>query len=188
MHTNSAAYLVGKERRRRSCRTLCSVSYATLHSGATDVCFHESALTLSLGYFSLKVTPSLRPSDLWLQLLDKHLEGHVPLSRDDLMVAHSMEMIFELHTLLRDYANRAEKLLDAIAWILVQKYLWAMAASPRTGLGNRSTDLGTIVPAPEACQQLVDSRLGLLLAAPHVVSRYTSEVRVDTLSIRTLPY
>ncbi|XP_037564870.2 endothelin-converting enzyme 2 [Dermacentor silvarum] len=124
-----------------------------------------------------QVTPSLRPSDLWLQLLDKHLEGHVPLSHDDLMVAQSMEMIFELHTLLRDYANRAEKLLDAIAWILVQKYLWAMAASPRTGLGNRSTDLGTIIPAPEACQQLVDSRLGLLLAAPHVVSRYTSEVR-----------
>ncbi|XP_075540023.1 endothelin-converting enzyme 2-like [Dermacentor variabilis] len=124
-----------------------------------------------------KVTPSLRPSDLWLQLLHKHLAGHVLLTRDDFMVAHSLQMLTELDTLLKDYANRAEKLLDAISWILVQKYLWAMAASPRRVFGNRSADIGAIVYAPEACQQLVDSRLGLLLAAPHVVARYTSEVR-----------
>ncbi|KAH6933421.1 hypothetical protein HPB50_014799 [Hyalomma asiaticum] len=125
---------------------------------------------------SCKTTPSLRPPDLWLHLLNKHLARHVPLSPNDTIVAHSREMLGELDTLLSDYAHKAEKLLDAIAWVLVQTFLWAMAGSPRTVFRNDSTSDRDVL-ARAACRQLVDSRLGLLPAAPYVVKRYTQEIR-----------
>ncbi|KAL1473584.1 hypothetical protein MTO96_038581 [Rhipicephalus appendiculatus] len=121
-------------------------------------------------------TPSLRPPDLWLQLLGKQLAKYVTLSPDDTMGVHSTEMLGELDTLLSDYAQKAQTLLDAIAWILVQTYLWAMTGWPRTAFRNHSGS-DTNVFVHEACHRLVDSRLGLLRAAPYLVKRYTRQVR-----------
>ncbi|KAH7955350.1 hypothetical protein HPB52_000468 [Rhipicephalus sanguineus] len=100
----------------------------------------------------------------------------VTLSPSDVVVVHSTEMLGELDTLLSDYAQKAQTLLDAIAWILIQTYLWAMAGSPRMAFRDHGSS-GTNVLVHEACHQLVDSRLGLLYAAPYLVKRYTLQVR-----------
>lgn len=135
----------------------------------------------------MKVTPSLRPPDLWLQLLGKQLATHVTLSPSDTVVVHSAEMLGELDALLRDYSQSAPTLLDAIAWIIVQTYLWAMTGWPRPSFRNQSSSDRNVF-AHEACHRLVDSRLGLLRAAPRVVKRYTRQVRkqlADILQVLT---
>ncbi|XP_065287723.1 endothelin-converting enzyme 1-like isoform X2 [Dermacentor albipictus] len=128
-------------------------------------------------------TQSWFPLWQFQQLLQKHLVDHVLLSPDDTMVAHSTEMLAELDALLRDYADRAEKLLDAVAWTLVQTYLWAMVSSPSTAFGSGSMMIYTLFHVRQACQKLVDSRLGLLRAAPRIVYRhtYTTRGRIDDM-------
>ncbi|XP_075744281.1 neprilysin-2-like [Rhipicephalus microplus] len=123
-----------------------------------------------------QATPSLRPPDPWLQLLGKQLPTHVTLSPSDTVGVHSAEMLGELDDLLRDYSQSAPTLLDAIAWIIVQTYLWAMTGWPRTSFRNQSSSDRNVL-AHGACHRLVNSRLGLLRAAPRVVKRYTRQVR-----------
>ncbi|XP_077507888.1 neprilysin-1-like [Amblyomma americanum] len=121
-----------------------------------------------------KMTPSLRDLGLWEDVLNRHLRGLVRLTSDDTVVVHSRHLLAEIEQLLADYAERAETLLDAIAWVLVQTFLWAVADAPLIVFG---TNQRTLEGKRTACLQFVDSRLGLLSAAKHLTARYTVEVR-----------
>ncbi|KAK8763445.1 hypothetical protein V5799_033950 [Amblyomma americanum] len=114
-------------------------------------------------------------ADLWHQLLVKHLNGSkIVLDANDTVLAHSSVLLMGLDKLFVAYASRSERLLEGVAWVFVERYLWTAGEAPNLRF---ATGVSTREEKAAACILQVDSRLGIRSAAAHVRERFNASSR-----------
>ncbi|XP_049520671.1 endothelin-converting enzyme 1-like [Dermacentor silvarum] len=113
--------------------------------------------------------------DLWYELLVKNLAGSsVHVYVNDTVVAHSGHLLSALDTLFAAYSRTPEKLLQGMAWLIIQRFLWAAAEMPSLRFSNAHSAL---LSKRAACIDLVDNRLGLRSAAGWLRRRFDATHR-----------
>ncbi|XP_054923099.1 endothelin-converting enzyme 1-like [Dermacentor andersoni] len=113
--------------------------------------------------------------DLWYELLVKNLAGSsVRVDANDTVVAHSGRLLSALDSLFAAYAGAPEKLLEGLAWLLVEHFLWAAAETPSLRFSKAHLAL---LSRRAACIDLVDNRLGLRSAAGWLRRRFNATHR-----------
>ncbi|KAH9376383.1 hypothetical protein HPB48_001770 [Haemaphysalis longicornis] len=115
-------------------------------------------------------------ADLWEELLDKHVANtSVHLDANDTVVlVQSSRLLTALDKLFKAYAAKPERLLEGIAWVFMQMFLWTMGDIRRLKFGDVTPQL-----APHVCAVFVESRVGMRAAALSVRNRFNSSVRAE---------
>ncbi|KAL1479599.1 hypothetical protein MTO96_051724 [Rhipicephalus appendiculatus] len=114
--------------------------------------------------------------DLWRELLAKNLgRSGVQVNLNDTIVVHNGRLLLALDKLFGYYAQAPEKLLEGIAWLVVERFLWAAGEAPSLRFGTRHAEL---LSKKVACIDLVDSQLGLRSVAGWLRHRFNSTNRL----------
>ncbi|KAH6934409.1 hypothetical protein HPB50_024169 [Hyalomma asiaticum] len=136
------------------------------HAGADQVWFQLSAFADHMSAVS---------GDLWRELLANNLAGsNVHVDINDTVVVHSSRLLPALDELFAEYARTPERLLEGIAWLVIERFLWAAGEMPSLRFAVGYSEL---LLKRAACIDLVDSQLGLRSAAGWLRDRFNATNR-----------
>ncbi|XP_077532966.1 endothelin-converting enzyme 2-like isoform X2 [Haemaphysalis longicornis] len=130
-------------------------------------------------WFPLNAINAYMPSmggDLWHELIAKHVasSGLRIDVNNTVVIAQSSWLLTALNELFQRFASRPEKLLEGIAWIFVQMFLWAVSGQPQLRFHPAIKDA-----KQHACLQLVESRLGVRAAAAYLRYHFSDSARAE---------
>ncbi|KAH9376364.1 hypothetical protein HPB48_001751 [Haemaphysalis longicornis] len=100
-------------------------------------------------------------AELWEELLDKHVANtsvHLD-AHDTVVMVQSSRLLTALDKLFAAYAAKPERLLEGIAWVFMQMFLWTTGDIHwmRFGLADDEVCLRYVgrVASRDACRSLV---------------------------------